>query len=566
MRLKPKAALAALLTSLCFTAPAFVSAQRVTHTEAKHDAQPAPAKPAIPVPESPVTIDGKVLFSVPGVLSFPASARARAITARIGKLSKDVTFNPSSLTISDGEDSTDIMASDLVLMSVTDADATLAHTPRQQLARQYITITSSAITQLRHQYSLKSISIGAVYALLVTLLLVLLFRLLALIFAKIYARLHAWHGTALRIQRFELLSADKLSGGAIGLVRLFRLALVLNLLYLYAYVVLRFFPWTEPYAQQLVSYVVSPLKIVISAVVAYLPNLFFIAVILAVVYYIGKFIATVFREIGKKNVVIRGFYPEWADPTWKIVRFLLFALTLIIVFPYLPGSKSPAFQGVAVFVGALISLGSSSAVANIVSGIILTYMRAFNPGDRVRIDNTEGDIIEKNLLVTRIRTIKNVETTIANSLVLSSHISNFSASVQREGLILHTSVTIGYDAPWRTVHQLLITAALATDNILHDPAPFVLQKALDDFYVQYEINGYTAKPSVMARTYSDLHTKIQDTFNEAGVEIMSSHYSSMRDGNHTTIPESYRPADYRAPGFRITNLAPTKDKEEPPVK
>jgi small-conductance mechanosensitive channel len=549
MRLKSFAAASALVFILCLVP--------LPTSFAQSDA--AAAKPTAAVPESPVTIRGETLFSVPGVLSFPAAARAQAITDRIGKLSKDVSVNPDKLSLSDGHDSTDIMASDLVLMSVTEQDAALAHKPRQQLAKEYAASISSAIVKERHQYSIKSLALGATYALLATLALILILRLLIPLFAHIYARLAIWQGPTLRIQRFELVSAERLSESAIGLMRLVRLVLVLNLIYFYAYAVLRFFPWTEAYAQQLVGYVVEPLTSIGHAVLAYLPNLFFIAVIVLVVYYIGKFVATVFREIGKGNIVIPGFYAEWADPTYKIVRFLLFALTLIIVFPYLPGSKSPAFQGVAVFLGALISLGSSSAVANIVSGTILTYMRAFKPGDRVRIDNTEGDIIEKNLLVTRIRTIKNVETTIANSLVLSSHISNFSASVQREGLILHTSVTIGYDAPWRTVHQLLIDAALATEDILTEPAPFVLQKALDDFYVQYEINGYTRKPNSMARTYSQFHANIQDAFNKAGVEIMSSHYTSARDGNSTTIPESQRPADYRAPAFRITNLEPTKE-------
>ena len=178
-------------------------------------------------------------------------------------------------------------------------------------------------------------------------------------------------------------------------------------------------------------------------------------------------------------------------------------------------------------------------------------MRAFKIGDRVKIADTIGDVLEKTLLVTRIRTIKNVEITIANAMVLNSHIINFSASAQQEGLILHTTVTIGYDAPWRTVHQLLIDAALACENILQKPSPFVFQTVLDDFYVHYEINAYTDKPSRMAKTYADLHQLIQDRFNEAGVEIMSSHYSNVRDGNRTTIPDNYLPKDYKAPSFRV---------------
>jgi small-conductance mechanosensitive channel len=230
---------------------------------------------------------------------------------------------------------------------------------------------------------------------------------------------------------------------------------------------------------------------------------------------------------------------------------MILAITAIAVFPYLPGAKSPAFKGISIFLGVLLSLGSTSAVANIVAGVILTYMRAFRLGDRVQIADTVGDVIEVSLLVTRIRTIKNVEITIANSMVLSSHIINFSGSVQKEKLILHTTVTIGYDAPWRKIHELLLAAAAETENVLKDPAPFVLQTALDDFYVHYQINAYTDMPARMAQTYSQLHEKIQDKFYEAGVEIMSPHFSTIRDGNRVAIPADYLPKDYVAPVFRV---------------
>lgn len=191
-------------------------------------------------------------------------------------------------------------------------------------------------------------------------------------------------------------------------------------------------------------------------------------------------------------------------------------------------------------------------ISNVVAGVILTYMRPFQLGDRVKIADTVGDIIEKTLLVTRVRTIKNVDITIPNSLILGAHIINFSSSsFNPPPLILHTSVTIGYDAPWRTVHELLKKAAAATPHILKTPEPFVLQTALNDFYVSYEINAYTDEPNLMATIYSDLHQQIQDTFNEAGLEIMSPHYTQVRDGNKTTIPEEYLPKSYQAPAFRI---------------
>ncbi|HUV70993.1 MAG TPA: mechanosensitive ion channel family protein [Terracidiphilus sp.] len=517
-------------------------------------AQPAtPAKPPA-VPLAPVTVNGKALFSVEGVLSFSAQARADAITVRIRDLAKNVAYKSGSISVADSADTSDIVAGDLALMSVTDQDAKQAGESRQALAQDYAHRIDAELTAMRHAYSLKSLILGGVYALLATIVLITILRLLGIVFRKIYVKLNSWRGNlipSLRIQKFELLPADRIADFAIGVAKLVRLGVILVLCYFYASLVLGFFPWTRGYAQVLLGYVVSPLKLTGQAVITYLPNIFFIAVIALVSFYFTRFVRIIFDEIAKETIAFPNFYPEWAEPTYKIVRVLIIALTLVVIFPYLPGSKSPAFQGVTIFLGVLVSLGSTSAVANIVAGIILTYMRAFKIGDRVKIADTVGDVIEKTLLVTRIRTIKNVEITISNSMVLNSHIVNFSASPQDQRLILHTTVTIGYDAPWRTVHQLLINAALACDGILKDPKPFVFQTVLDDFYVHYEINAYTDQPNAMANIYSDLHVLIQDTFNEGGVEIMSSHYANVRDGNRSTIPDKYLPQGYVTPTFQL---------------
>jgi small-conductance mechanosensitive channel len=227
------------------------------------------------------------------------------------------------------------------------------------------------------------------------------------------------------------------------------------------------------------------------------------------------------------------------------------ALALVLAFPYLPGSASPAFQGVSIFIGLLLSLGSTSVVANIVSGLVLTYTHAFRVGDRVRIADTVGDVIEKGLLVTRMRTIKNVEITVPNGMVMGSHIINYSAVAQEHGLILNTTITLGYDIPWRLIHETLIKAAQATNGILPEPRPFVLQTSLDDFYVSYELNAYTDQPNKMIVVYSELHQNIQDFCNEAGIEILSPHYGALRDGNPSTIPSDYLPKGYQAPPFQI---------------
>jgi small-conductance mechanosensitive channel len=232
----------------------------------------------------------------------------------------------------------------------------------------------------------------------------------------------------------------------------------------------------------------------------------------------------------------------------------MLALAAVIVFPYLPGSDSPAFQGISIFIGVLLSLGSTSAVSNIVAGVVLTYMIPFRPGDRVKIADTTGDIVEQNLLVVRVRTTKNVEITIPNSTVLGNHIVNYSRNAEGQGVVLHSTVTIGYDAPWRTVHELLVSAARRTAGVLQEPEPYVLQTSLNDFHVSYEVNLYTNEPSRMAPIYSELHANIQDEFARAGVEIMSPHYFAARDGNQATIPSELLPADTVIPAFRVQRV------------
>jgi small-conductance mechanosensitive channel len=272
-------------------------------------------------------------------------------------------------------------------------------------------------------------------------------------------------------------------------------------------------------------------------------------VLLVIFRYILRFISYIKNEIENGELTVPGFYADWANPTYQIVRVLVLAFLLIVIFPYLPGSDSAVFKGVSVFVGVLFTFGSAGALGNIVSGVVMTYTRAFKLGDRVKIGEVTGDIIEKTLLVTRIRTIQNEIVSIPNSTVISNHTINYSSDARVNGLILHTSVTIGYDAPWRQVHQLLIDAALQTPMIEKEPVPYVYQTGLDDYYVSYRINAFTKEPNKQAAIYSLLHANIQDQFNQAGVEIMSPHYKAVRDGNAAAIPPDYLPKDYMPPGF-----------------
>ena len=434
---------------------------------------------------------------------------------------------------------------------------------RNDLVADDIKSIQSAVTDIRAEFSSRSLLEGAFYTLLLTAVLIALLAVLRSLRHAAVTRLQSARIRPIRIQRVELISAQQIQRILIQAVKGIRFLLIVVAFYIYVPLVLSFYPWTREYAPRLIEYIVAPLRSAGAAVLDYLPSLFVVIISAVGAYFLVRGSHFLFRELGRGTITWPGFYREWAEPTHKIVRFLILAVTVVVVFPYLPGSRSPAFQGISIFLGVLFSLGSTSAVANIIGGVILTYTRAFHIGDRVKIADTIGDVMEKTLLATRIRTIKNEFITVPNSLVLGSHIVNFSSPEGGAPLILHTSVSIGYDAPWRTVHDLLIAAALRTPSILKEPAPFVLQTSLDDYYVTYQINAYTSEASRMAVTYAELHQNIQDCFNESGVEIMSPHYASLRDGNSTTIPREHLPKGYSAPPFRFEQTRQERGPEEP---
>ena len=227
-----------------------------------------------------------------------------------------------------------------------------------------------------------------------------------------------------------------------------------------------------------------------SGLINYIPEIISILVIIMVTKYFIRFLKFMSEEVENGKLQINGFYPDWARPTFNLLKIIVYAFAFVVIFPYLPGSDSTAFQGVSVFLGLLISLGSTSVIGNMLAGLVITYMRAFKIGDRVKIGDVTGDVIEKSMFVIRIRTIKNEDVTIPNSAVLAGNTKNYSSNAKDLGLILNTTVTIGYDVPWEKVHKLLIDAALKTEHIKAEPSPFVLQTSLDDFYVSYQINAY----------------------------------------------------------------------------
>jgi small-conductance mechanosensitive channel len=434
------------------------------------------------------------------------------------------------------------------------------------LAVLYFFITFSlGLFPWTHSWNVKPILAGILSAILLTAVTYAVYKAVNAIYFILQKKIDEGKGTlikSVKVKNLEVVSEDRILEGIKFSIKILSFVSYIVVTYFYVTILFSFFSFTRNWAATLVSYIMVPLGKVIESFVSFLPNLFSIIVILFVTRYVLKFIKFIFTQIENGAISFPQFPDEWAIPTYKIVRFLVMAFAAVVIFPYLPGSNSDFFKGISVFLGVLFSLGSTSAIANVVGGIVLTYMRPFKIGDRVRIADTMGDIVEKTLLVTRIKTIKNVNITIPNSMVLGSHIINFSSSAKQSGLILHTTVTIGYDAEWRKVHELLKAAAGATDDVLKTPVPFILQTSLDDFFVSYELNAYTDKPNKMAQIYSDLHQNIQDKFNEAGVEIMSPHYTGVRDGNQDQIPEDYLPKNYTPRSFKFSPFGDINKKPD----
>jgi small-conductance mechanosensitive channel len=386
--------------------------------------------------------------------------------------------------------------------------------------------------------------------------LAVLIFLVRLIFNWLDRKLSTWRGKRLREIRWQsqrLLSEDDISRIGRGIATIGRRLAYLVVFLLMLQIVFVLVPETEAFGRTTLGYVVAALSGALSGFIAFVPDLITIGVLYLIASYGVKLAKIVFNGIERGRIHITGFEREWAAVTYRIVRGAAWVLFAVVAFPYLPFANSPAFQGLSIFFGVLFSLGGSQTIGNVIAGIMLTYTNAFKVGDRVRIADAEGVIVAKTTHVTRIRTTKNVTISVPNSLVMSNHIINFTTMARddAEGLIVHTTITIGYDVPYQQVEQLLLEAARATADVQEDPEPFVLQTALDDFYVAYQINVYTLESQQMPRILSDLHRNIQEKFHGAGVEIASPHLSALRDGNVANIPEDGLPKDYQPTSFRV---------------
>lgn len=482
-----------------------------------------------------------VIYNRSGV--FNASQRASEFTKRIIELEENFEPDYDSLAVVSSEQTSEIYFGDRIIVSVSEMDALWNDTSRDELSDTYLRIITGAIQKHREETGWLILLKQIFLALLVIFIQYWLIKLGYKYFGKLdlfIADQKDKRIKSISIQDYEVLNSETLVRFVQLAAKGIKYITIVFILYITLPILFSIFPITENIASTLFGYILNPLSKIYHSFVDYIPNLITIIVIFVVTNYAIKVIRYFTNEVENKKLNIKGFYSDWARPTFNIIRFLLYAFMFIIIFPYLPGSDSAIFQGVSVFLGIILSLGSSTAISNMVAGLVITYMRSFRIGDRIKINAITGDVIEKTPIVTRVQTSKNEIITIPNSTILTSEITNYTQSAKEKFLILHTSVTIGYDVPWRKVHELLLGAAAVTNEILKSPEPFVLQTSLDDFYVSYQLNVYTQYAEKQPRIYSELHQNIQDKFNEAGVEIMSPHYRAERDGSEITIPKNYQ--------------------------
>ena len=508
----------------------------------------------------PVILNGETLFSYSSeIKGFSAEKRAERAAQKIETIAKNFVIPIDSLKIVEFEGLRVIATEEDSVFTLLEADAQAANRPLDELATEYLQKVQNAIAQYRQQNRVKIPVRRIVAAVIEVLIVIALLTLLNKMLTRLYRQIEVWETTffrPLRIQGLQLISVEQEANLLTGLVKLVYWGIVGTIIFIYLSLLTRYLPQTKGLGETIFNFIYSLLANAGKAAIAYLPNLFSIFLTIAFANYIIRFCRLFFNAIDTGTLSLPGFYSDWARPTQRLMVILISAFTLVVIFPLLPGAGSPAFRGISIFVGALFTLGGASAIANLVGGFIIIYTRAFQVGDRVQIANVKGDILEKTILSTRIRTTKNEIITIPNANLITSNIKNFTTALRDidQPLILHTTITLGYDVPWRQVHQVLIEAARSSPSVLEDPAPFVLQTALGDFSVSYELNAYTNQPSLMPQIYSQLHQNIQDKCNEAGIEILSPQYSALRDGNQHTIPEDYLPQNYTAPGFRFNPL------------
>ena len=494
-----------------------------------------------------VTLDGRPVLEIRSAagVNTPAVA-ARLASAALRDLAENSVIPPERLVVREDPpySMVGVLAADGRFeprLAVDDRAAAAFGLTRQDVAEQYRDSLRGAIRQYRSSHSLASWLRGTALALLVLGV--------YLLWLRGQSRLNRWLGRwiaqrdppvlgGLRLGGSRLLSAEQARSSLQGARRLLHWLLLVLISYLLIPLLLGQFPPTQAMAEGLRAHLLRVVSRLLMAVVNAIPNLLAILLILLLTRLAMQACQAWFAAIERGQLQFSGFYREWARPTGRLVAAAILVAGLVIAYPYVPGSGSKVFQGAGLFVGVLAALGSSAVASNVISGLMLIYTRAFREGDRVDINGVVGLVQDRDLLVTRIQTPRNELVSIPNATVIAASITNFSFARReiQQPVAIATTITIGYDVPWRQVHGLLLEAARRCTGIADVPAPVVLQTALNDFHISYELNACLADVGLYRETLSELLGAIQDSFAAADVEILSPGYQALRDGKPRTVP------------------------------
>jgi small-conductance mechanosensitive channel len=311
-----------------------------------------------------------------------------------------------------------------------------------------------------------------------------------------------------------------------SIIGLLWLAAILVLLYLWLVYSLGQFPESAPWAEQLEDVLTALFIDLVKGTLGALPGLIAVVVVFLIARWIARLIRIVFDKVETGGLSLPWLERETARTTQTLLIMVVWLFALVAAYPYIPGSETDAFKGLSVLLGLMVTLGSTGIINQIISGLFVVYSKSVRPADYVRVGDIEGEVIDVGFLATKLRTPRQEEITIPHSVLVGTATTNYSSLAGDNGMAVTTSVTIGYDVPWRQVHALLQLGAARTQGLRRDPAPRVMQRELSDFYVQYLLLAHLEDGKSRAAVLSELHSQIQDAFNEFGTQIMSPHFES----------------------------------------
>lgn len=474
-----------------------------------------------------VVVDGEQLFELRGTTALPASERAAKVAERITTAAAASEAPLVEIQIQPSDLGPTIVAENVYLTTVTMADATMEDIDLEVLAQLQAEAITTAIVKYRAGRSEEgrigsAINVGG-WSLLFAVFVV------ALIFIR--RRLKTWVDRVVGrwFASVETATNKKVQAEAIAALVRYGVNIVLLGIffvgfYYYLSAVLLAFAETRAIAEVLLVYVTEPILNIVFGIIGFVPNMIVLALIAAFTTYFIKGLRVFFDAVEAGTFRLADFEPHWINPTFNICRFVTILLALVFAFPYIPGSDSAAFQGLTIILGATLSLGSNSVVANMLSGLFVIYRRSTNLGDRIKIGEHVGDVVQNKLMETHIKSIKNELISIPNAQLMNSEVINYTHKIDGRGLLIHTTVGIGYEEPSEKIEAMLIEAARRTRDLKKSPPPFVLWAGLADYAINYQINAYSTRGSSIPRILSDLHRNIVAVFNENAVQIMTPSY------------------------------------------